>query len=404
MAFNIFDDKTQYMKGYKIQIFPTESQAKILDARFDLNIAIYNWTIEKEIEQYDLYKAKKSDKKFLSYFDMIRLFTDFRAKNPWVLEMPYGSGTESIHRAVNAFEMFFKGKGNFPKFKSKKHLRKMSYGVRYDTMYFNNNMLRIEGFPRGEMIYTKWNSGFTWHYKDPNKPTFYSPVISKDNFGRYFISFSLLENKRPVNYEPGYSNPIGIDLNVRDRFVCSNGYRSGSPNLTKLKRLKSRADEYVQRDIKRRENEARTKSQEFSSIERSKRATKRLNRLRKVNDKLSNVVENFIQHETNTILAMKPTVIVMESLSVTDMEKNRKVSRQMHHSNFSRCITVMKNKCNQRNIPFISADKKFASSQICSNCGSRRKIHSVKTYRCPVCGLVIDRDLNASINLMKLAL
>ena len=195
MAFKIFDEETQYLKGYKIRIYPTEKQSKIIDTRIDLNIAIYNWALEQEINQYNLYKSGKSDKKFLSYFDLINLFTVFRAENEWVLDMPYGSGCYSIHRAVNSFEMFFKHHTKFPKFKSKKHLRKKSYGVRHDTMYFENNMLRIEGFPYGEKIYTKWDSGIT----KENRPKFYSPTITKDNFGRYYISFCIIEEKIPNN-------------------------------------------------------------------------------------------------------------------------------------------------------------------------------------------------------------
>ena len=114
MAYDIFDKDTQYLKGYKIRIYPTEEQAKILDKRFDLNIAIYNWAIEEEIKQYEKYKAGESDKKFLSYYDMINLFTIFRNENPWVLDMPYGSGSRSIHRAIIAFKMFFKTVLDFP--------------------------------------------------------------------------------------------------------------------------------------------------------------------------------------------------------------------------------------------------------------------------------------------------
>lgn len=400
MAFNIINEKTHYLKGYKIRIYPTREQSEIIDKRFDLSIAIYNWAIEKEIEQYNLFKSGESDKKFLSYFDMINLFTDFRKENPWVLDIPYGSGCGAIHRAIIAFEMFFKNEKNkFPKFKSKKHLRKRSYDVRHDTMYFENNMLRIEGFPRGQMIYSKWNSGFN----KSNRPHFYSPTITKDNLGRYFVSFCLITEKEEIKYDEIFYNPIGIDLNVKDRFVCSNGYRSGSPNLTRLKRRLSKAEVLVQRDIERYQKEARAKSLKYSSIKHSKRADKRLNKRRKIMDKITNTVENFIQQETAKIIKMKPTVIIMEDLAVEDMDQNRKVAKNIHFSNFNRCTTVMKNKCNVYNIPFILADNRFPSSQICSNCGSRRKIFGNKTYHCPVCGMKMDRDLNAAINLSKLA-
>ena len=402
MAYQIFDQKTQYLKGYKIRIYPTESQANTINKYIDLGIAIYNWTIEQEKKQYELYKNGESTKKFLSYYDMINLFTEFRKDNPWVQEMPYGSGCKSIHRAITAFEMFFKYGANFPKFKNKKHLRKRSYGVRHDTMFFDNNLLRVEGFPRGEFIYTKYNTGFS--AVSSERPKFYDSVITVDNRGRYFISFSVIENKIYINYNKNYSNPIGIDLNVRDRFVCSNGYRSGSPNLTRLKRGLSKAESLVQRDIERRKKEARTKSLNYSAIEYSNRATKRINRRRQIEDKINNTVETFIQQETAKIIKMQPTAVVMENLSVTDMDENRPIAKQIHYSNFNRCAEVMKNKCNQHNIPFIIAPSNYPSSQLCSNCGARKKIFSQKIYKCSNCGMELDRDLNAAINLVNLAL
>ena len=101
---------------------------------------------------------------------------------------------------------------------------------------------------------------------------------------------------------------------------------------------------------------------------------------------------------------MNPTTIVMENLSVDDMEKNRNIAKQVYNANFNRCITVMMNKCNRYNIKFMLAPSNYPSSQLCSGCGYRKKLYSAKTYNCPHCGLSIDRDLNAALNLAKLAL
>lgn len=402
MALLKIDFNKFYMKGYRIRIYPTESQIQIIERRFELNFAIYNWTIEQELNQYELYKSGKSDKKFLTYFDLINLYTFFRHDNPWACEMPYGSAEKSIKRAFEAFRMFFKTSTNnrFPRFKSKKHIKKKSYGVRHDTMYFENNMLRIEGFPPGEKIYTKWKSGFTM--RDPVK--YYNPVVSKDVLGRYYISFSLIAEKPEYDsYIDILENPIGIDLNVRDRFVCSNGYRSGSPDISKLKKRKNRIQRQIGKDIRRRLDEARTKSLEYSQIKSSKRAEKRLNKKRKLSEKITNITENFIQHETNKIIKMNPSIIIMENLVVEKMKRRHYISKQLGNSRFNRCIIVMQNKCNKYNIPFKLADTYFPSSQICSCCGNRKKISSTRTYICPNCGLVIDRDLNAAINLKNLA-
>ena len=62
---------------------------------------------------------------------------------------------------------------------------------------------------------------------------------------------------------------------------------------------------------------------------------------------------------------------------------------------------ILAYKCKHHGIELIKADKYYPSSQICSNCGNRQKIGSRKTYICPVCGLRINRDINAAINLEK---
>ena len=93
----------------------------------------------------------------------------------------------------------------------------------------------------------------------------------------------------------------------------------------------------------------------------------------------------------------------MEDLDVAYLLRNHNVVKNIVHASFARCITVMKSKCNKFGIPFMQAPKDYPSSQICSCCGHIRKIGKSKTYRCDVCGAVIDRDINAAINLEHLA-
>jgi putative transposase len=263
-------------------------------------------------------------------------------------------------------------------------------------MYFDKNLLRIEGFPRGEKIYTKWNSGF----KSTDNIKFYNPTISKNLLGEYFISFSLMENKYII--ENTNKNVIGIDLNIFNRFVCSNGYKSGCPDISKLIKRADRLERKIQKEISKIKKEARTKSLKYSDMSNSKRFEKRLNKKRKINNKITNIEENFIQNETSKIIKMNPSSIVMEDLSVTDMHDNKRITKAIVHCKFNRCIEVMKNKCNSHNISFNLADKFYPSSQLCSNCGNRKKIFSQKIYKCNVCGMIMDRDLNAAINLSYL--
>ena len=397
-----YDNNTHMMRGMKIRIYPDEYQASLIDERINISIAVYNWAINCEKEQYELYKSGKSNKKFLSYYDLIYKYTDFRNNNECSLILPYGSAEKAIHRAYIAFEMFFKTKNRFPKYKSKKKLRKMSYGVRHDTMYIDDNMVRIEGFPRGNKIYSKYHTKF--RHNDGTR--YYNPVITKDRSGRYYISFSIIVEKLEIKIISDIlSNPIGIDLNVKDRFVCSNGYRSGSPNINKLRKRYRKAESASHRDIRRRLKEAKAKSLKYTDIIPSKRAEKRMNKKRKIADKIANITETFIQEQTCKIIKMNPSIVIMEDLSVDDMKKNHKVAHNLceYGSSFNRCITVMKSKCEKFSIPFKQAGNRFPSSMMCSNCGHIKKISSQKIYKCSNCGMVMDRDLNAAINLMNLA-
>ena len=89
----------------------------------------------------------------------------------------------------------------------------------------------------------------------------------------------------------------------------------------------------------------------------------------------------------------------MEDLYVRDMESDHYIAKNTSNIAFREIREMMEYKCNNRNIPIMFADKEYPSSQLCSNCGNRRKIGSEKTYICPVCGLRINRDINAAINL-----
>ena len=102
---------------------------------------------------------------------------------------------------------------------------------------------------------------------------------------------------------------------------------------------------------------------------------------------------------------MRPAAVVMEDLSVRDMQRNRSLSKAVGEQNFSMFIQQMQYKCEYWGIPFLKADRYYPSSKICSRCGNIKSVLSLKerTYVCECCGEVIDRDYNAAKNLQRLA-
>lgn len=400
--FNSIQYNNTYKCGYRFLLCPTDSQIEFIEKCIGANRKIYNWAIDKQIEHFESYKKGIYERKFYSKFELQKELTKFK-KEPgleWLQDIPNESLRSSIKRVMKAITMYNSGKTHhrFPQHKTKK-FKTQSYQVRGDRLYIIDGKLRIEGLPRGDLITIKCPFNISC-----KNSTIYNPVISKDTFGKYWFSFCIDQPKiyKPITFKDENINVIGIDINVKDRFVCSNGYRSGSPNISHYCRLRSKRHKRYQKDLKRKKQWEITNPEE--TYVKSKRELKREYRYKKINRKIANVVENFIQEETNKIINMKPTTIVMEHLDNIDILSKHHVAKLTYQASFYRCRQVMENKCNKNSINFILADKSFPSSQLCCKCGSRNKIpyNKNRLYCCPICGNKIDRDLNAAINLQKL--
>lgn len=404
-------DSKHYWKGYKIKLYPTDSQKEFIDRCIDLSRFVYNWALGKQIEIYEDYKNGKSKKRKYSNYDLDKMLSEFRNKpeNNWLLDLPLTAGRYQIRHLNEGYNLFFKKKGNLPNFKSKKHTKLGSYALRNERMYFQNSRVKIEGLPAHEFIETNWNSPWYSNYTRRNgiinSPKFYRPTITRNVKGEYYLTFSIQvpKYKRLVSFDKINENKvIGIDLNINDRFVASNGYRSGSPNLEKLKRNRVAKQSRFTKDLEHKRNYEKN-NHEVPYVE-SNRAKKRRARYIASEVKIANVVESFIQETTSYIIKQHPEAVCMEGLDTMSMYKQKHIARQVQNANFFRCKEVMKNKCSIHNITFIEASQYYPSSQLCSNCGYRQKIGRNKIYKCPNCGLEIDRDLNAAINLQHYAL
>ena len=126
-------------------------------------------------------------------------------------------------------------------------------------------------------------------------------------------------------------------------------------------------------------------------------------KLRRLHARLSNIRSNYIHQCTHYIVSKLPCRVVMEDLNVSGMMKNKHLSKAIQEQCFFEFIRQMKYKCEWNGIEFIQVSRFYPSSKTCSNCGCIK--HDLKlsdrTYSCSECGFVIDRDLNAAINLMK---
>ena len=216
----------------------------------------------------------------------------------------------------------------------------------------------------------------------------------------------------------GYSKPftlerqetedvIGIDLGVRKRAVLSDGTVFKGPDTTReCKRLDRKARRYG-RDRRRRLVISQRTGVKYVDVPKTKNEIKREIEYQKLRKHIANINETYNHTMTSEIIKKNPRMIVLETLGVRDMEHdspNKWVKRKIREANFYEIGRMIEYKAEYHDIKVVRAPRNFPSSQICSKCGLRQRIGSSEVYICEFCGQVIDRDLNAAINIRNFGL
>lgn len=123
-------------------------------------------------------------------------------------------------------------------------------------------------------------------------------------------------------------------------------------------------------------------------------------KIQRIHRRLANIRNNYLHKTTTSIVKTKPYRVVIEDLNVKGMLKNKHLSDAIRKQGFYEFKRQLEYKCKFRGIELVIADRFYPSSKICSQCGEIKKDLKLRdrVYNC-ICGLTIDRDFNASINL-----
>ena len=221
-----------------------------------------------------------------------------------------------------------------------------------------------------------------------------NPHVSFDGLN-WFLTVGI-ELPDPMPIASG-NDGIGIDLGVKDLAICSSCHIYKNINKTsRVRRLKKK-----QRRLQRKISRKYEKNKKGESYQKTRNIVKSEKQLLRVTHRLTDIMTNYIQQITTEIVKREPSFIVMEDLNVTGMMRNKHLARVVQEQKFAEFIRIMRYKCDWHGIRFITADRFYASSKICSVCGHKKdglKL-SDRIYCCEHCGTVIDRDKNASMNL-----
>ena len=376
-------------KTIKIELKLTEEQKIQINKTIGTERFIYNEYIKYNQEQYEL------GNKFVSAFDFSKYINNvYLPNNPdkkWIKDVSSKSVKQAMIYGEKAFKNFFKGLSAFPVFKKKGKNELGAYFVKNNKTDFEFYRHKIK-IPTLKFVRVK-EYGYI-----PKNANIKSGTISKIA-DRYFLSL-VMEIDDIVKTENTGTKGLGIDLGIKDTAICSDGRVFKNINKTKkVKKLKKKL---------KREQRKMSRSVEYSKSEKIKlKELKNFNKkklkVQKIFYRLNCIRDDYNNKMVDEITRTKLKYITIENLKVSNMMKNRHLSKAIQEQNFFEIRTKLINKCKERNIELRIVDTFYPSSKTCSCCGSIKKDLKLndRIYKCSNCGIEIDRDYNASINLEK---
>ena len=376
-------------KALKIELKLTVAQKIKVCQTIGTERFIYNEYIKYNQEQYKLGNKFISANDFSKYLNNIYLPNNPDKK--WIKDVSSKSVKQAIIYGEQAFKRFFKGLSSFPIFKKKGKNELGAYFVKNNKKDFEFYRHKIK-IPTLKFVRVK-EYGYI-----PKNAIIKSGTITKIA-DRYFLSL-IMKVEDSVKATNTSSKGLGIDLGIKDTAICSDGRVFKNINKTiKIKKLKKKL---------KREQRKMSRSIEYSKskkikLKELKNFNKKKLKVQKIFYRLNCIRDDYNNKMVNEITRAKLKYITIEDLKVSNMIKNKHLSKAIQEQNFYAIRTKLINKCKERNIELRLVDTFYPSSKTCSCCGSIKKDLKLndRIYKCYNCGLEMDRDYNASINLEK---
>ncbi|NFS44951.1 IS200/IS605 family element RNA-guided endonuclease TnpB [Clostridium sporogenes] len=361
------------LKAYKYRMYPNREQKLYFAKTFGCTRFIYNKMLADRIKSYE--ENKDLDIKQSKYPTPAQYKKGFE----WLREVDSLALANAQLNLDKAYKNFFRDKSiGFPKFKSKKsNYHSYTTNNQKGTIYIENSRIKIPKLKT--MIKIKLHRKFDGIIK--------SCTVSKTPSNKYYISILVdAEN----NQLPKTNKKVGIDVGLKEFATTSDGDFFGNPKW--LRKSEKRLAK-LQKDLSRKKKNSNNR----------KKARLKIARL---HEKITNQRKDFL-HKLSMQIISENQAIVIENLKVSNMLKNHRLAKAISEVSWYEFRTMLEYKCKWYGRELIIAPSNYASSQLCSNCGNKSnqtKDLSCRTYICPVCGMIMDRDLNASKNLLNLAI
>ena len=369
------------VRGYKTELDLNDEQRTSCLKHAGAARFAYNWGLARSIEVYRATGKRPNAIALHKELNALKK-TDF----PWMYEMSKCAPQEALRDLDTAYKNFFgrvelkkqgkwKGKLGFPTFK-KKSKGIGSFRLTGSIKVFEKSVQ----LPRLGIVRLHEKSYI------PTDAKILSATVS-EQAGRWFVSIQVEEEQeKPV---PTDTTAIGVDLGIKMLATCSDGKSFANP----------RALKHAQKRLRRLE---RQKSRRKKG---GKNRKKTCRKLAKQHARVANMRKD-AAHKLTTYLCKNHALVGIEDLHVAGMLKNHKLAQAVSDSNFGEIRRQLDYKAAWHGVCLVTVARFYPSSKTCSACGWVDEDQGLgdRTFICHECGLMLDRDLNAAINILNEAL
>ena len=373
-------------KGVRVRLYPTEEQEVLIDKTIGCCRFVHNQTLA------DCKQSYEQTQHFPSKNERITNLVPLKKENEFLKEVDSTALQQSVIDLNSAFDNFFKNRSHFgfPKFKSKHNL-KQSYRTPYNggkADVLDNKHIKL---PKVGKVKAKC-------FDMPTVYKIFSITVERTNTGKYYASICIETEVKPL---PKTWKQVGFDLGLKDLLIGSDGTRYERPKYAYAFKDKLAKEQ-------RKLSKMRTKLERANlNLDECKNYQKQKHKVAKLHEHITNCAKDF-NHKLSIELVRNYDFIAMEDLNVSGLIKNHYLAYSIADVRWAQLVNFIQYKCLWYGKEFRQVDQFYASSKICSCCGTYHKdivnSLSVREWICPDCGTHHNRDVNAAVNILNQAL
>ena len=359
-------------RAYRFRFCPTPEQAVVLARTFGCARFAYNYMLRLRTDAW--YQRQER----IGYHETSAALTALKKtpEHAWLNEVSSVPVQQALRHLQTAFVNFFAKRAKYPNFRRKDGVQ----SAEYTTSAFKWDGTALKLAKMGEPLAIRWSRMLP----KGAKPT--TVTVSKDTAGRYHVSILCDDVAQEMKEATGQ---IGIDLGLTHFAILSTGEKVGAPNT--LRKYENKLAKQQRRLAKKQKGSARRMKAKL--------------KVAKLHARVADARRDFL-HKLSTRLINENHVIAIESLAVSNMQKNHRLAKSINDASWSEFVRQLTYKAEWYGRTLIGIDRWYPSSKRCSDCGHtvQKMPLGVRSWTCPECGAIHDRDVNAARNVLAAGL